>query len=74
MDRESELVERIFADALPGNFDTELFDAMNVLRDVRLHVGDGGRRELELVKSDIEAPVGHHPIRMRPGVGRCRIG
>src|SRR6187551_3315282 len=35
---ESEFVERILADALPGYFDTQLFDAMDVLRDVRLYV------------------------------------
>ena len=45
----------------------------DVLRDVRLHVGDGGRRKLELVQADIEAAVGHHAVGMLPGVGGAAL-
>ena len=41
----SELVERIVADALPRDLDAELFDAVDVLRDARVHVGDAWATE-----------------------------
>ena len=69
----SEFVERIFADALPRDLDAELFDAVHVLRDAGLHVGDGGRRKLELVQPDVQPPVGHDAVRMRPGVGGAAL-
>ncbi len=69
----TELVERIVADAFPRDLDAELLDDVRVLRDAGMHVGDGGRRKLELVQADVQPAVGHDAVRMRPGVGGAAL-
>ena len=65
----AEFVERIVADAFPRDLDAQLFDDVRVLRDARLHVGEGGRRKLELVQADDTA---RRRSSRRTDAARCR--